>query len=273
MKIHKRIKEELKNVVEEYKTMTLKEIAKLHNCDHRTVSNYLKRENIYISKHNKSNLNNNIFKKIDNEEKAYWLGFLYADGCILNNNKLELSLQQNDKVHLEKFKKFLQWDGTLTYNKKSKSWRVALMDKTIVQDLVNLGCTRKKSLTLTFPDLTIVPKLYQRHFIRGYFDGDGTISLNYYKTVNRFTGNCSVVGTRDFIYKMYLILLEDTDNSKYNFRERIPKNPKHSSLYFIDSFASKNRFGFLKYLYFNTNIYLDRKFDNYRKIAVLDSDI
>ena len=58
--------------------------------------------------------NENYFKIIDSEEKAYWLGFLYADGCItrfyrnekLKSMSLELTLQSNDIEHLKKFLKF-----------------------------------------------------------------------------------------------------------------------------------------------------------------------
>ena len=51
--------------------------------------------------------NENFFEKIDSPRKAYWLGFLYADGCILDQRKskiLEITLSKNDKNHLQKLK-------------------------------------------------------------------------------------------------------------------------------------------------------------------------
>lgn len=59
----------------------------------------------------KYQVNENYFEKIDSEEKAYWLGFLYADGNVrMHKNKsgiLKLKLKQSDKKHIEKFSKCL----------------------------------------------------------------------------------------------------------------------------------------------------------------------
>ena len=59
----------------------------------------------------KYSYDSNFFEKIDSEAKAYWLGFLYADGYIHRNYKngkiksmsLELSLKSEDRAHLENF--------------------------------------------------------------------------------------------------------------------------------------------------------------------------
>ena len=50
----------------------------------------------------------NYFEVIDTEEKAYWLGFIYADGCISNDNKQQLIIElcKQDKIVLEKFKRY-----------------------------------------------------------------------------------------------------------------------------------------------------------------------
>lgn len=269
MKVHELKKE----IIDEYKSSTLRELGIKYECDPRTISKYLKLNGVYINPNGKTSLNSNLFEVINTEEDAYWLGFLYADGCVMGTNKLELSLQALDKPHLEKFKDYLKWDGNLTFNKVSNSWRVAIMDSVLVGNLIDRGCVNRKSLILNFPSESLVPLHLQRHFIRGYFDGDGSIHLNYYKKVKRYTGKCSVVGTEEFIKEMLKVLIENTKSSKYTFRKRISKNPNHHTLYFIDSFASRNRFDFLDYLYKDSNIYLDRKYNNYKKIAVHDSNI
>ena len=75
----------------------------------RAVSKILKDAGveIYNTSHHTS-INEHIFDTIDTEEKAYWLGFMYADGCIYSKeNRIELSLQDLDVNHLYKFAKFL----------------------------------------------------------------------------------------------------------------------------------------------------------------------
>ena len=79
-------------------------------------SDYLKQQGIKVDRlPHKKKINENIFEIIDTEEKAYWLGFLYADGCIASGERsdIELSLQLLDKEHLQKFKDFIGFEGKL----------------------------------------------------------------------------------------------------------------------------------------------------------------
>ena len=117
------------------------------------------------------------FEKIDSEEKAYWLGFLYADGYIsFSENKIELSLAEKDVHHIEKFRDFLGINNRICYRPSVKAYRLSFRSDKCKQDLINQGCTPRKSLTLKFPTSKQVPYELIRHFIRGYFDGDGWFS-------------------------------------------------------------------------------------------------
>ena len=53
------------------------------------------------------NVNPLVFQKIDNEESAYWLGFIYADGCMCDGSRIQIMLKGSDYQHLEKMKIFL----------------------------------------------------------------------------------------------------------------------------------------------------------------------
>lgn len=118
--------------------------------------------------------NRYIFDKIDTEEKAYWLGFLYADGSVgSKEDKIELSLAACDYNHIQKFKDFIGLDNKISYRKKQNAYRYSFRDKTFKEVLIKQGCVPKKSLILTFPTIDQVPVELIRHFIRGYFDGDG----------------------------------------------------------------------------------------------------
>lgn len=72
----------------------------------------------------KYTFNENIFSIIDNEEKAYWLGFLYADGYLTDQGLFGCALQEKDKAHLNKFLTFLgmpeeEQEECIKYQKKN----------------------------------------------------------------------------------------------------------------------------------------------------------
>lgn len=92
------------------------------------------------------------FKNIDTEEKAYWLGFLYADGSVSSKeNKIELGLAKKDYHHIEKFKNFIGIDNKICYRKTTKSYRYSFRSQSCKEDLIEKGCVPKKSLILRYP--------------------------------------------------------------------------------------------------------------------------
>ena len=81
------------------------DIARKLQLDMHAVGKWLREAGKEYSKTNKASINSNTFNIIDSEEKAYWLGFLYADGYVSKIREFELSLSLKDLNHLEKFKK------------------------------------------------------------------------------------------------------------------------------------------------------------------------
>lgn len=139
--------------------------------------------------------NKDYFEKINTSEKAYWLGFLYADGCItrfykgevLKSMSLEITLKDADCEHLIKFKNALESNIPIQHRiitGKYKADRIVVNCTKICNDLIKLGCTPTKSLTLEFPKKDIIPQDFIRDFIRGYFDGDGGVSYTEGKYYN-----------------------------------------------------------------------------------------
>ena len=166
---------------------------------------YLKSQNIEVIKTpHKKKIYENIFEKINTEEKAYWLGFLYADGYVASGkrNDVELSLQLSDKCHLKKFKDFIGFEGKLITD--SFRCRISFKNKKIKQDLIKLGCTPKKSLTSKFPTEEQVPKELIPHFIRGYLDGDGCVFNNDKEKRIGFVGTKNILeNIQDIMYKEF----------------------------------------------------------------------
>lgn len=78
----------------------------------------------------KYHVNINKFSKISSEESAYWLGFLYADGCMSEDSRIGVMLKSSDKHHLEKLKDFLEWDNEVKLDKT-----VSLVDVNLYLDV------------------------------------------------------------------------------------------------------------------------------------------
>lgn len=199
-------------ILNNYENMSTKEMASILNCSVRDINIFLDyKKLIFNSK--KYTVDENYFETISTPNKAYWLGFLYADGCILvrerKNSKsyvLEISLREDDILHLEKLKMSLKSNTPIkhkTIKDKYKSCRINICNKKICEDLIRLGCTPRKSLTLTFPNEEQVPKKLIPHFIRGYLDGDGCIFNDGKTAIVNF------VGTYDFLNSIQEIMYDE----------------------------------------------------------------
>lgn len=154
------------------------------------------------------------FKAIDSNLKAYFLGFIAADGCLQNNGNnsfgLSITLHSKDRVILEKLKneigcsnKILHLTTAMTHNNQPKNHcRLSLFNLNLFNDLCSYGLTERKSTTMTniIPN---IPKKYRKSFILGYFDGDGSISLPKH---TKTTLNISIRGTKSFLQGIVLEL-------------------------------------------------------------------
>lgn len=120
---------------------------------------------------------NEDFFKTWTPDMAYTLGFIAADGSVQESTKNKgpvLRIASKDKEHLETIRNLLGSTHLIREeSNKNGSWSVlAIYSKEIVDDLVSLGIYPNKSLTFRIPN---IPDEYMRHFVRGYFDGDGSI--------------------------------------------------------------------------------------------------
>ena len=259
----------LKYASDEYlanENINIQEICKKYNVSHSTFPKYLKEYlGINIEKRVKSNFNDTVFDSIDTEEKAYWLGFIYADGSISSSPlevgkkksyTFELSLKESDFFHLEKLKELLNTPRPVL--KSESRCRLLVNSKHFWSTLNNYGCTPRKSLTLQFPDESIFKsKDLIRHFIRGYFDGDGCIS---YGNKEHTILNMQLLGTKSFLQQLVYYLPEE-------FRDltlRHNHNNDNEETFLINT-SNKKAYRFFKYLYENSKIHLDRKYSRFAR--------
>jgi hypothetical protein len=128
--------------------------------------------------HVHSGLIKDYFEKIDSNEKAYWLGFLYADGYIISTgNSVRLKLGEKDEATLDKFISAVGADPSFKksygpYETSGISKEITVTNKEFVDNLKRLGCVTKKSLIIRFPELA--SEELNLAFLMGFYDGDGT---------------------------------------------------------------------------------------------------
>lgn len=219
--------------------ITIKELADMFDTSEETVRNLLHKNGVKtksLSERSKEDRprDSNFFEVIDTPEKAYWLGFLYADGGISIRKKscsLRINLKKEDDEHLKKFLKAIKGEKFsikyTTKHTKEKDYYgcyININDNKIVTDLIDKGCVPKKSLILQFPSEEQVPSFLVSHFLRGYFDGDGSI---WYRIIHPETGtkyfHFNLLGTRDFLLKVQEILqLEHIKLDKRNNHYSLP---------------------------------------------------
>lgn len=246
------------------KGKSAREISTELGINYTTVHRKLRKLNINLPNyHNELKFDNTVFDYIDSEEKAYWLGFLYADGYVCGtNNGVELSLKGDDKPHLEKFRQFLNCRlyvkiGKSTCNGKTFSrCRLYLRDKHFHDKLVELGCVPNKSLILKFPN----PDIFSNsdlliHFIRGYVDGDGCLS---YTSTGRLS--IQIIGTSEFLDGIIEIFPTIFHKSRKEYRH------PNSNTYTIECCCDKADWLADK-LYKNATVFLDRKYKRYKKFS------
>lgn len=125
------------------------------------------------------NFTEDIFSIIDTAEKAYWIGFLYADGSVSgNSNSVYLALKEEDKYHLLNFEKFLNMsESCLKYQENTKSWHFTVAREKIHQDLIKIGFNNKKSYDKTLTVWNNIPDKFKKDFLLGLWDGDGSFII------------------------------------------------------------------------------------------------
>lgn len=211
-------------------------------------------------------LNETFFDIIDTEEKAYWLGFLYADGGLVHYSgkrvktySIRLSLAEIDFRALERLRDTLYPDRDKPiaapknkggYAGSTQQRYLEVNSKHMFGSLVAKGCGLRKSLTLQFPTPDQVPDHLLRHFIRGYFDGDGCITWN--TKVPQIAAMFGVVSSKAFIESLMKVL------TSIGAPGRLQSHCK-SPVWYVHVSKQISLKRIYHYLYDEATIFLDRK--------------
>jgi hypothetical protein len=241
---------EAKNLYDSGKT--LKEIGQKFGVSDETIrqtfiKNNVKRKSKKVAKR-KYSLNENFFEVINTQDKAYFLGFIYSDGWV-SKNVMGIELSEQDLDILYKFRCSLETLKPLIFRKARKEthqnqYTLKVSSDKIVDDLKKLGVMENKTHSLKLNLDYFISDDIIKHFIRGVFDGDGTINKNY----------VSIVGNGEFLngIKNYL----ETKDIKFGLYNSDCKSTNIKRL----TFNNKNMVSkFYDYIYSDATLFLPRK--------------
>jgi hypothetical protein len=219
----------------------------------------------------KYELNNDYFDNIDTEEKAYFLGFLFADGNVHSkNNSISISLHKKDEKILKLFSSFIYKNEHCLYVRSNNQLALAFSSKNIKEKLIALGCVPNKSLVLKFPDLLKDNDII-RHFIRGYFDGDGSLSKENRKNRKSETYKFNIVSTKDFCKEVAKIITDNT-GAHISFK-KAPVSKSNDVTIIISVGGNRQTANVMDWLYKDATIYLERKYNKYLQLKELQKEI
>jgi len=238
---------------------TQKDISNSLSVSINKISQLLRKNNISTGRkrlnESKLKFNINYFDIIDTKEKAYWLGFISADGCLKSN---KVRLVSKDEEVIIKFKKAIESEHKIVQsittdkrsNKKYKSYYISITNNLFTRKL-------EKYINVDKSQYFVMPNInseFYSYFIAGMFDGDGSFTI-YGKNNHRI--RASLISTKECLMQIQDILL-DMDFSK----TKIVEYKKCCVL-----FLYNNALDFLNYIYNEklSDVYLTRKYDKYKK--------
>lgn len=250
----------------EINKLNKREIASLANANEMTIHKYMKKYNIEVnhetSRRRKYSQQDDYFSVIDTEEKAYWLGFIVADGYVSYNAeqstgyyRLGFQLKESDAGHLKKFIKAIGGTMQVKYGKSTiksigkeyANCTLRVYSKRMVEDLMALNVLPSKSTKEHMPP---IEDELMRHFIRGLFDGDGCFSFSKSKQTGSYYGCFSIVGSLEVLSAAK----EHLESKGFKLKIR-----PQGAIYNLTSKSTKEAVAIMEYLQEDATVYLERK--------------
>lgn len=257
-------------LVEKYnnKEFSLSELATMHKVAPSTFRKKAKEEDILLRAREVY-----IKTNFDSEEMSYFLGFYLADGCLNPKNRFSITTSIKDVEHLKILRDII--NPSINIHISTKKYKVSdtdyISNEMCVLSFTNIKLAelvtswgmgnRKTFLTKKLPSLS---NINMNHFIRGYFDGDGSISIsNGYRTLKG-----KIYKNRQLAFSITSwdkVILEDIQ--KYFLENNISTNIRSTKNSFsLEVYSKKEILKIYHLLYDNATIYLNRKFDKFKMI-------
>jgi DNA-binding transcriptional regulator WhiA len=255
-------------------TQSIRKVGKYFNISHERARKLLNKYGL-CNKLVRHSCNNNFFSK-DNKQSFYWAGFIAADGAVIDRRKtLELSigLASKDRSHIEKFKKSLKatnniGDYLIKNSKRNPKWNdvwkseIKITSDKLCKDLERFNVVPRKSLIYVLP-LWLIDHELSSHFMRGYFDGDGSFYHVLAKDKKTRQAYFNLRGTSKFLTIYRSILEKECD-----LQERTKDIRINSGIGVLEYGGNDIVANIAKFLYQDatSDIYLKRKRDIIKKL-------
>lgn len=248
--------EEIRKICDCYVgNMTLQEIADQLSIHRGRAKRALLLAGIALRKCTTTRINEEYFKSIDSEAKAYLLGFIYADGCVFNSKGTQgfrVQIKASDFAVLQFMQQQLETDYPICYIKRhdraEDQVSLTVTNRYLTQQLIALGCVPRKSKTLMFPSICddLIP-----HFLRGYYDGDGSLGSSHKHYVHP---SLSICLSQNFGETLSEVIRTLNIKSRFYPCRNIWKV----------TLQRKHALRFLDYIYSFNTFCLERKFSRYQ---------
>ena len=277
-------KERVKEMHDFYiENKSISKVSKKFNCCTKSLKNWFNKDGLLypIPDYNKRlNYNEKYFDIIDNQKKAYLLGYFFADGGMYERtrykNDLSKSISLNcvleDRELLDFFARELNFEGTfllkketefLAPNKKfytrKKQISFSITSKYLFDSLVKFGLGSRK----TYKDLHLpnLKKEFKADFIRGYFDGDGCISGKDNRISVSFTSK-----TNSLLDSLSIYLTENNIKSSVRYE-------KNRDVYNLIIYTIKDVHKFYNFIYNNHSFCLKRKYVKFNEVLLKSGEL
>lgn len=231
----------------------------------------------------KNKFNERYFDSIDSPDKAYWIGFIWCDGSVIHRIRddgrseynIKISLTDSDKSHLEKFLDCIDgnyysvkiYNSKSGYKKDNKESRVFITNQyfgKLLIDKYGIFSNRHDATKL----LNEIPKEYQRDFIRGIIDADGSFS-HYWIDNNKKEKHSIGIGGSDTLLLGAKKILEENGliiEKERSFNKRHKEEGRDFGYSILNITGKPQVLRILDWIYKDSNIYLDRKYNKYLNI-------
>lgn len=279
----------LENIIDKYEEGTsVLQLSKLFPYKYDVLHRVIREHGVDIRGNDfnsrKYTYNTNFFDVIDNEIKAYWLGFIYADGYVTkrgNTFQLGIALAKVDKNHLEKFKEAIDSDIEIhdyiqdsAYKKGTEYSRIIVSNNHLCEQLMAKGVYRKKTEKITFPSSDILPDHLVSHFVRGYYDGDGCLTGVEHPERPVRVFQVKILGTKEFLTGLNIVfnkafLSNGLKEKEFKLRKRWKDSEKNN--YTLEIGGKRQVSAILEYMYNDYTVCLSRKENGYNDDFLLEA--